>query len=187
MHLSFWLFSRQVVSDSLGPLGLQHARLPLSFTISHSLLKVMSIELVMPSNHLILCCLLLLLPSIFPSIRVFSSESALRIMWPEYWSSESLQPHKLQHTRLLCSPLSPRVCLNSCLLHQPSRPLLSSSPFSCIRELFSSEYSGLVSFRIDWFGLLAVQGTRKSLLQQHSLKVSVLRHLAFFMVYQHSK
>ena len=159
----------------------------LSLTNSQSLLKLMSIESVMPSTHLILCHPLLLLPSIFPSIRVFSDLSVLHIRWPEYWSSESLQPHKLQHTRLLCPPLSPRVCSNSYLLNQPSCPLLSSSPFACIREFFSSEYSGLVSFRIDWFGLLAVQGTHKSLLQQHSLKVSGLRHLAFFMVYQHSK
>ena len=98
-----------------------------SFTISRSLLKLMSIELVMPSNHLILCHPLLLLPSIFPSIRVFSNESALRIRWPKYWS--------------LSFSISP-----------------------------SNEYSGLISFRIDWFDLLAVQGTLKSLLQHHSSK-----------------
>ena len=109
----------------------------LSFTISQSLLKLMSIESVMPSNHLIFCHLLLLLPSIFPSIRVFSNESALLIKWPKYWS-------------------------------------FSISP--------SNEYSGLISFRIDWFDLLAVQGTLKSLLQHHNLKVSVLRHSAFFTV-----
>ena len=98
-----------------------------SFTISRSLLKLMSIELVTPSNHLILCHPLLLLPSIFPSIRVFSNESALRIRWPKYWSfSFSISP--------------------------------------------SNEYSGLISFRIDWFDLLAVQGTLKSLLQHHSSK-----------------
>ena len=92
-----------------------------SFTISWSLLKLMSIESVMPSNHLILCCPLLLLPSIFPSNRVFSHESALCIKWPKYWSfSFSISP--------------------------------------------SNEYSGLISFRIDWFDLLAVQGTLKSLL-----------------------
>ena len=101
----------------------------LSFTISRSLLKLMSIELVMPSNHLILCCSCLLLPSIFPIMRVFSSESALRIRWPKYWS-------------------------------------FSISP--------SSEYSELISFRIDWFDLLAVQGTLKSLLQHHNLKASIL-------------
>ena len=99
----------------------------------------MSIESVMPSNHLIFGCPLLLLPSIFPSIRVFSKESALHIMWPKYWSfSFSISP--------------------------------------------SNEYSGLISFRIDWFDLLAVQGTLKSLLQHHSSKVSVLLHSAFFMV-----
>ena len=111
----------------------------LSFTISESLLKLISIESVMPSNHLIFCHPLLLLPSIFPSIRVFSNESALLIKWPKYWSfSFSISP--------------------------------------------TNEYSGLISFRIDWFDLLAVQGTLKSLLQHHNLKVSVLRHSAFFMV-----
>ena len=95
----------------------------LSFIVSQNLLKFMSIELVMPSNHLILCRPLLLLPSIFPSIRVFSSESVLRSRWPEYWS-------------------------------------FSFSP--------SNEYSGLISFRIDWLDLLAIQGTLKSLLQHHS-------------------
>ena len=109
----------------------------LSFTISQGLLKLMSIELVMPSNHLILCHPLLLLPSIFPSIRVFSNESALRIRWPKYWS-------------------------------------FSISP--------SNEYSGLISFRIDWFGFLAVLGTLKSLLQHHSFKASILWCSAFFMV-----
>ena len=102
-----------------------------------SLLRSMSIESMMLSNHLILCHPLLLLPSIFPSIRGFSNESALRIRWPKYWS-------------------------------------FSISP--------SNEYSGLTSFRIDWFDLLAVQGTLKSLLQHHSLKASVLWHTAFFMV-----
>ena len=110
----------------------------LCFTISRCLLKLMSIELLMPSNHLILYCPLLLPPSIFPIIRVFSIESALRIRWPKYWSfSFSISP--------------------------------------------SYEYSGLMSFRIDWFDL-AVQGTLKSLLQQHSSKVSILRHSAFFIV-----
>ena len=111
----------------------------LSFTISLSLLKLMSIESVMPSNHLILCCPLLLLPSTFPSIRVFSNKLALCIRWPKYWS--------------FCFSISP-----------------------------SNEYSGLISFKTDWLDLFAVQGTLKSLLQHHTLKVSVLRHSAFFMV-----
>ena len=111
----------------------------LSITNSWSLLKLMSIELMMPSNHLILCHPLLLLPSIFPSIRVFSDESVLHIRWPNYWS-------------------------------------FSFSISS------SNEYPGLISFRIDWLDLLAVQGTLKSLLQLHSSKASILRHSAFFMV-----
>ena len=111
----------------------------LSFTVSWSLLKFMSFESVILSNHLILCCLLLLLPSIFPSIRVFSSKLALCISWPNNWSfSFSISP--------------------------------------------SSKYSGLISLRIDWFDLLAVQGTLKSLLQNHSSKASVLWCSAFFMV-----
>ena len=130
------LFSRSVVSDSLWPRGLQHTRLPCP-SPSPRACKNMSIESVMPSNHLILCRPLLLPPSIFPSIRVFSNESNLHITWPEYWS-------------------------------------FSISP--------SSEYSGLISFRIDWFDLLQVQGTLKSLLQHHSLKASILRHSAFFML-----
>ena len=109
----------------------------LSFTISQSLLKLMSIESVMPSNHLILCHPLPLLPSTFLSIRVFSSESALHIRWPEYWS------------------------------------------FSFSISL-SSEYSGWISFRIDLFDLLAVQGILKSLLQHHNLKASILWCSAFF-------
>ena len=109
----------------------------LSFTISQNFLKLILNEWVMPSNHLILWRPLLLLPSIFPCIRVFPSKLALLIGWPKYWSfSISL----------------------------------------------SNEYSGLISFRIDWFDLLAVQGTLKSLLQHHSSKVSVLRYSAFFMV-----
>ena len=109
----------------------------LSITNSQSLLKLMSIESVMPSDHLILCWPLLLPPSIFPSIRVFSNKSVLRIRRPKYWS-------------------------------------FSISP--------SNEYSGLISPRMDWFDLLAVQRTLKSLLQHHSLKESVLQHSAFFMV-----
>ena len=111
----------------------------LSFTISHSLLKLMSIESVMPPSHLILCHPLLLLPSIFPSIKVFSNELALCISWSTYWSFS-----------------------------------FSTSP--------SNEYSGLISFTIDWFGLLSVQGTLKSLLQHHILKVSIFQCSAFFMV-----
>ena len=111
----------------------------LSFTISWSSLKRMFIESVMPSNHLILCCLLLLLPSIFPSTRIFSNELALHIRWPEYWSfSFSISP--------------------------------------------SNEHSGLLSFRIDWFDLLAVHETLKSLLQHHSSKASIILCSAFFMV-----
>ena len=111
----------------------------LSFTISQSLLKFMSIESVMLSNHLILCHPLLLLPSLFPRIRVFSNEPVLRIWWPKYWS----------------------FSFN-----------ISSS----------NDYSGLISFRIDWFDLLAVQATLKSLLQHHSSKASILQHSVFFMV-----
>ena len=111
-----------------------------SFTISQSFLKLMPIELVMPSNHLIPSCSpLLLLPSVFPNIRVFSNESVLCIRLPNYWSSS-----------------------------------FSISP--------SNEYSGLISSRIDWFDLLAVQGTLKSLLQHHSSKVSILQRSAFFIV-----
>ena len=125
--------------DSFLPRGLQHSRLPCPSPVSQSLLRFMSIESVMPSNHLIFCCSLLLLPSIFPSSRVFSNESALPIRWPKYWS------------------------------------------FSFSISL-SKEYSGLISIRIDWFDLLAVQGTHRSLLQHHSSKVSNLHCLAFLMV-----
>ena len=111
----------------------------LSITSCQSLLKLMSIELVIPSNHLILYHPLLLPPSVFPSIRVFSNESVLCIRWPKYWSfSFSISP--------------------------------------------SSEYSGLISFRMDWLVLLAVHGTLKNLLQHHSSKTSILRHSAFFIV-----
>ena len=111
----------------------------LSSTISKSLLRFISIESVVPANHLIPCCPLLLLPSIFPSIRAFSSESVLHIRWPKY-SSFSFN-------------ISP-----------------------------SNEYSGLISFRMDWLDLLAVQGTLKSLLQHHSSKASILQRSVFFMV-----
>ena len=119
------------MSDSLQPCGLQHV------FVSWRLLKYMSSELVKLPYHFTLCHPFLCLPSIFPSIRVFSNELALCITWPNYWS-------------------------------------FSFSP--------SNEYSGLISFRIDWFDLLAVQGALKSLLQHHSLKASVLWHSAFFMV-----
>ena len=131
-------FSGSVVSNSLRPHGLQatcQASLPI--TNSQSLLKLMSTESVMSSNHVILCRPLLLLPSIFPSIRVFSNKTFLHIRWPKYWSfSFSISP--------------------------------------------SNEYSGLISFRMDWLDLLPVQGTLKSLLQHHSSKASILQHLAFF-------
>ena len=109
----------------------------LSSTISWSLLKFISIEFMMLSNHVILCRPLLVLPSVFPSIRVFSDELALHIRWPQYW-------------------------------------IFSIRP--------SNEYSRLISFRIDWFHLLAVQGTLKSLLQHHNSKASVLQHSILFMV-----
>ena len=125
------------MSDSLQPHGPQHARPPC--LNSWSLPKLMSIESVMPSNHLILCHPLLLLPSIFPSIRVFSNESVLHIRWPKY--------------RSFTFNISP-----------------------------SNEHPGLISFRMDWLDLLAVQGTLKSLLQHHSSKASILRHSAFFTV-----
>ena len=130
-------FSCSVVSDSATP-WTAACQASLSITSSWNLLKLMSIELVMPSNHLILCHPLLP-PSIFPSIRVSSSESVLLIRWPKYWS-------------------------------------FSFSISS------SNEYSGLISFRMDWLDLLAVQGTLKSLLQHHSSKASILWRSTFFMV-----
>ena len=111
----------------------------MSFTVLWSLLKLMSIVSVMPSNHLILCRPFFLLASVFPSIGVFSNESALHIRWPKYWI------------------------------------------FSISISL-SNEYSGLISFRIDWFHLLAIQGALKSLLQHHNLKASILQCSPFFMV-----
>ena len=130
-HLSrVWLFATPWTAAC-------QASLPSS--ISWSLFTFMSIESVMLSNHLILCHLLLLLPSIFPSIRVFSNKSALHIGWPKYWNfSFSISP--------------------------------------------SNEYSGLISLKINWFNLLAVQGILRSLLQHHSLKASILWHSAFFTV-----
>ena len=131
-------FSHSVKPNSLPSHGLQHARqASLSITNSQSLLKLTFIESVMPFNYLILCHPLLLLPSILPSIRVFSNELVLCIRGPKYYSfSFSISP--------------------------------------------CNEYSGLISFRIDWFNLLAVQGTPKSLLQHHSSKASILQCSAFF-------
>ena len=129
------------MSDSVTPWTAAR-QASLSITNSQSFLKFMSIRSVMPSNHFILCCPLLLLPSVFPCIRVFSSESEsliLCIRWPKYWSF-----------RFNISP--------------------------------SNEYSGLISFRMDWLDLLAVQGTLKSLLQHHSSKASILQCSAFFIV-----
>ena len=136
-----FLFSHSVVFDYATP-WTAACQASLSFIVSQSLFKLMSIESVMSSNHLILCCPLHLLSSIFPSIRVFSNESVLPTRWPKYWNFS-----------LIISPLK--------------------------------EYSGLISFRIDWFDLLAVQGSLKSLLQHHSLKTSILQHWAFFVV-QHT-
>ena len=130
-------FSHSVVSGLFAAPWIAARQASLSITNSRSLLKLMSIESVMPSNHLIFCCPLLLLPSIFPNIRVFSNESALHIRWPKYWS-------------------------------------FSISP--------SNEYSGLISFRMDWLDLLVVQGTLKSLLQHYSSKASILLCSAFFIV-----
>ena len=146
-----WILKRQQLFQLLSSVqSLSHVRLfvtpwiaacqaSLSITNSRSPTKLTSIESVMSSNHLILCHPLLLLPSIFPSIRVFSSKPVLHIKWPKYWSfSFSISP--------------------------------------------SNEYSGLISFRMDWLHPLSVQGTLKSLLQHHSSKASILRCLAFFTV-----
>ena len=134
-------FSGSVVSDSLRPHESQHARPPCP-SPAPGVHPNSSIELVMPSSHLILCRLLLLLPPIPPSIRVFSNESTLCMRWPKYWSfSFSISP--------------------------------------------SNELPGLISFRMDWLDLLAVQGTLKSLLQHHSSKASILQHSAFFKSNSH--
>ena len=141
LHLNDWVVVVQSLSHSqlfATPWTAAH-QASLSFTISCSLLKPMFIESMMPSNHLILCHSLLLLPSVFPSIRGFSSESVLHIRWPKCWSFN-----------------------------------FSISP--------SNEYSGLISFRIDCFDLLEVQGTLKSLLHHHCSKASTVWPLAFFMV-----
>ena len=130
----------EILSDFLQIHRLHRAcQASLSFTISWSLLKLKSIESMMPSNHPTFCLCLLLLPSVFTRIRIFSNESVLCIKWPKFWSfSFSISP--------------------------------------------SNEYSGLISFRMGWLDLLAVQGTLKSLLQHHSSKASILRHSAFFTV-----
>ena len=131
-------FSCSVMSDSATPWTAAR-QASLSITSSWSLLRLISIELMMPFNHFILCRPLLLLPSVFPNIRVFSNESVLHIRWPKYWSfSFSISP--------------------------------------------SNEYSGLISLRMDWLDLLAVQGTLKSLLQHHSSKASILWNPAFSIV-----
>ena len=127
------------MSDSLRPDGLQHARPPCPSPTPGVYSKLMSITSVMPSNNVIHCCPLLLLPSIFPIIRVFSNELVLCIRWPKYWSfSFNISP--------------------------------------------SNEHLGLISFRMDWLDLLAVQGTLKSLLQHHGSKASILQSSAFFIV-----
>ena len=135
-NLKLLLFSCSVVSNSLWPHGLQHARLPCPSPSPRALSNSCPLR---TWCHLILCCPLLLLPSIFPSIRVFSNELAVCIRWPKCWSFN-----------------------------------FSISP--------SNDYSGLISFRVDWYDLFAVQGTLKSLLQHHSSKASILRHSAFLMV-----
>ena len=128
-----------MVSDTLRPQWTAACQASLFITNSRNLLRLMSIESVMPSNHLILCRPLLLLPRVPPSIRVFSNESALPIRWPKYWNFS-----------------------------------FNISPFD--------EYSGLISFRMDWLDLHAVQGILKSLLQHHSSKASILQHSDFFLV-----
>ena len=139
MAISSIQSSHSVMSTLCDPMDYSMPGLPVHCQLMSSLLKLMSIESVMSSNHLILCHPLILLPSIFPSIRVFSKESVLRIRWPKYWN------------------------------------------FRFSMSL-SSEYSGLISFRINSFDLLEVQGTLKSRLQHHSSKASVLQHSTFFIV-----
>ena len=132
------LFVTQSCPTLCNPMDCSTPGLPVLHHLPELAQTLMSIKSVMPSNHLILCCPLLLLPSIFPSIRLFSNESAFHIRWPKYWNfSFSISP--------------------------------------------SNEYLGLISFRMDWLDLLAVQGTLKSLLQHHSSKTSVLQCSAFFM------
>ena len=139
LHLSFVVVQSLSYLRLFGTPWTAAPQASLSFTISWSLLRLMSIEPVMPSNHLILYHPVLLLPSVFPSIKVFSNESALHIRWPQYWS-------------------------------------FSISP--------SSEYSGLISFRIDCFDLLAVRGTFKSPLQHHSLKATFIFTLTIFQIFR---
>ena len=139
--LFFLLFSRSVMSDSVTS-WTTACQASLSITNSRRLSKLTSFESVMPSSHLILCRPLLLLPLIFPSIRVFSNESVLHIRWPKYWSFS-----------------------------------FSISSFN--------EYSGCISFQMDWLDLLAAQGTLKSLPQYHSSKASIFQHSAYFMVQSH--
>ena len=134
-HIGLFSSVAQLCPTLCDPMNRSTPGLPVHHQLPEST-KPMSIESVMPSNHLILCCPLLLLPSIFPSIRVFSNESVLHIRWPKYWNFS-----------------------------------FSISPFN--------DYSRLISFRMEWLDLLAVQGTLKSLLQHHSSKASVLRHSAF--------
>ena len=128
------------MSNSVTPWTAARVRPPCGLNSnSRNLLKLISIESVMPFNHLVLCCPLLLLPSVFPSMRVFSKESVIPIRWPKHWSfSFSISP--------------------------------------------PNEYSGLISFRLNWLDLLTVQGTLKSLLQHHSSKASIIKHSAFFIV-----
>ena len=200
-----WTSVHSVMSDSATP-WTAACQASLSFTISWSLLKLMSIESVMPSNHLVFCHPLPLLPSVFLRIRVFSNVLALCITWPKYWRifmlslfshsvvSNSLRSHGLQHARLLCLSPSPGVCSNSCPLSQWCHPTISSSvaPVSSYLQSFPASGSFPVSWLFasggqnigaslselvlpvniqdwfplgfDWFDLLAVQGTLKSLL-----------------------
>ena len=138
-----WLFRHSVMFDSLQPHRLQHTRLPFTLlSISWSFLRLKSLELMMPFNYLILCCPLLFLPSIFPTIRVFSNESVLHIRWPKYWR------------------------------------------FSFSISL-SNDYSGFLSFSIDWFDLLAVQGILASLFQHQSSKASIAWHSSFLLSSSH--
>ena len=203
---------------------------PVHHQLPGSLLKLMSIMSVMPSNHLILCCPLLLPPSIIPSIRVFSNESALPIRWPKYWNfsfsissvqfshsvvCDSLRPHKPQHTRPPCPSPVPGVHPNPCPSNRWCHPAILSCfvPFSSwpqsfpaslsfqMSQLFAStgqsievsasaistsnEHPGLISFRMDWLDLLAVQGTLKSLPQHHSSKASIWCSAVFIVQLSH--
>ena len=142
LFLSSIQSSHSVMSDPLWPHGLQHIRLPCPSPTPGAYSNSCPSSWWCPSNHLILCHPLLLLPSIFPSLRIFSKELVLRIRWPK--------------NRSFSFSISP-----------------------------SNEYSGLISFRMNWLDLLAIQGTLKSLFQQHSSKTSILRHSAFFIVHSH--